>query len=650
MWKFRPRASNGQLGSAQRQQVAEQPRPLVQSDPLSLGDEEESVTEDALRAGEAAMQAKQVNNLIVLGEATVSIDDVLIAFGIAGVAVLESSLSRTARLDRAQRIYVVMNRIGGLTPEAAGKAVQDQISKLNTFAVVKAADVSDGALLAWLGAQDRVLVIEQDDSDEGDVVEGATKRQAYFCSSTLSQLIKGLVPEGGQAYLHDFDHEFREIEARDPLALVRLIHGLRSAEIYLMSNASPTTESQKSIYLENPASRFFWAPDISIIMPTYNGTDFIGNTLVSITLQEGVNYEVIVIDDGSSDDTVAFVSDYAMKDDRVLLFRQQNRGPQATRNRGLERSKGKFVTFLDHDDLLLPNSLARRLEVLARKEHLVCGGRCEIVDLEGEPIGLTVGRRFDTYYRDCHLMPVHIGTLTGRSDIMKRHRLPLIVGYADDWTYLNHILREGWSIAACGDEPLIAYRWHRTSWTGSDIDKHFFNCMNLLRDLSIRPAADLGIIEKPEGSMELAEKHIESSRFSRIQAEFYSLALREDEGQGADQLLDQIVGMMNGIPDSTPDTLKDGNFNSTGSKVFIAHPENTAFMKEVMEHWYTAVSLCDRLAITPANARYVDSLTRYLAGLRDRLAARDEVVPSVALMERIFDLTKERFEDVAAAK
>lgn len=594
------------------------------------------------------MQAMQVDNLIVLGEATVSIDDILIGFGIAGVAVLESNLSRVARLDRAQRVYVVMDCIAGMAGEAAVKAVQEQIFRLNTFVVVKAADVADAELLAWLRAQDRVLLIEEPDTaTAADPGEVRRARRPYFCSDTLDQMIRALVPEGGQAYLHDFAQELARIEQDDPVEMVRLIHGLRSAEIYVMSNVAPTTRGLKSIYVENPASRFFWAPDISIIMPTYNGTDFIGNTLMSITIQGDVNYEVIVIDDGSSDHTVDLVREYAKTDDRVLLYTQKNRGPQATRNRGLERAKGKYVTFLDHDDLLLPNSLNRRLEVLARKEHLICGGRCEIVDLEGEPVGLTVGRRHDTYYRDCHLMPVHIGTLTGRSDIMKRYRLPLIKGYADDWTYLNHMLREGWSISGCGDEPLIAYRWHRTSWTGSDIDKHFFNCMNLLRDLSIRPAADLGIIEKPEGSMELAEKHIESSRFSRIQAEFYSLALREDEGQGAEALLEEIIGMMNGIPDSTPDSLKDGNFNSAGSKVFIAHPDNTEFMKEVMGHWFTAVSLCDRLAITAANARYVDSLTRYLAGLRDRLAERGEVVPSVALMERIFSLTKARFEKVA---
>ncbi len=589
----------------------------------------------------------QVENLIILGEATVGIDEILIAYGISGVMVQGSCIGKHRHLDRAQRLFVAMDRLKEMDGETARKAVQDRVSRPNTFAVVKAEDVADEGLMAWLNAQDRVLLVAEDESEDEEGAKASARKQPFFDAAYLSKVVPALVREGGQAYLHDFDFEFREMDRDDPHASVKMIHSIRSAEVYLMSNVMPATASLKSIYVERPAARFFWAPDVSLIMPTWNGIGFIENTLRSITLQAGVNYEVIVIDDGSSDETVSFVEDYATIDDHVQLYTQKNSGPQATRNKGLERAKGRYVTFLDHDDLLLTDSLKRRLEVLAKKEHLICGGRCEIVDLDSEPIGLTVGRQVPTYYRDCHIMPVHIGTLTGRSDIMKRYRYPLIKGYADDWTYVNQMLREGWTIGTCGADPLIAYRWHRTSWTGSDIDKHFFNCMHLLRDLSIRPTDDLGLIEKPDGAMELAEKHIESSRFVRIQTEFYSLALREDEGEGAEALLDTVIGMMNGVPDSTKDELKDGSFNSTGSKVFIAHPDNTQFMKEVMDHWYTAVELCDRLAITAANRRYVESLTRYLGGVRERLAARNEPVPPSSLMQKVFGLAKERFAEAA---
>ncbi len=592
------------------------------------------------------MRNMQVENLIILGEATVSIDEILIAFGVSGVMVQGSCVSKYRYLDRAQRLYVAMDRLKSLEGEAARATVQELVSRPNTYAVVKASDIADSGLLAWLDAQDRVLLVKQEESSEPEERAATSRRQPYFDAAFLTKAVPALVGEGGQADLHDFDYEFREMDREDRLASVRMIHAIRTAEIYLMSNVMPTSASLKSIYVERPAARFFWQPEISIIMPTWNSMAFIEHTLISITLQEGENYEVVVIDDGSSDDTVAFVRDYAMTDDRVQLYTQANAGPQVARNRGLDRAKGKYVTFLDHDDIMLTDSLRRRLDVLAKKEFLMCGGRVEIVNPDGELVGLTIGRQVPTYYRDCHNMPVHIDTLTGRSDVIKRFRFPLIKGYADDWTYVSSMLREGWTIGTCGAEPLVAYRWHRASLTGSGVDKHFFNCMQVLRDLSIRQTEDLGLIEKPQGSMDLAERLIETQRVIRIQSEFYSLALRQDEmhGEEAEALLAIIVGMMNGIAYATKETLQESFFKSVGSKILVGHPDNTAFMKGVMEHWYWAVELCDRLAVTPANARYVENLTSYLSGVRERLAERNVPVPAASLMEKVFGSAKERFK------
>ncbi len=592
------------------------------------------------------MRATQIKNLIVLGEGSVSVDRLGIAFGVCGVLVLQSRLEDYRIADRAQTIYVAMDRLHK-GPGDPFDRIDDLVAHPNTFAIVKAEEVQNPGLLAKLKDHGRVLVVE---ADEGALSYGPARaggKQPYFDSSTLRQVVQAVVSPGGQVYLHDFDYEFTEMQRRGPIEVTLLVHRLRSADIYVSSNVPPRDSELRSVYVEDPVARFFWAPEVSIVMPTYDGTAFIEEALKSITQQEDVDYEVIVIDDGSTDETAKLVEAYAARDDRVLLTCQRNRGPQATRNRGIAMAKGNYVTFLDHDDFLLPGSLQRRLEILREGEHLICGGRCRIVDLEGKDIGLTVGRRTDTYYRDCHQMPIFLGTLTGRSDVMKRHQFPLISGYADDWTYVNHMLREGWSIGNCGADALVGYRWHRTSWTGSDIDKHFFNCMHLLRDLSIRPAHDLGIVKKPEGSMELAEKHIERSRFVRIQAEFFSLALRDDEGKGDDSILETVIGMMNGISGQEIEPMELSTFDSTASKVFIAHPDDPRFMKEVMNAWYTAVSLCDRLAKTPANALYVQSLTKYLTVLRQRMASRNEPVPPAGLLERLCAMALERFEDVA---
>ncbi len=592
------------------------------------------------------MLATQIDNLVILGEGSVSADTLGIAVGITSFVVLESRLARYPLLERGRKILVVMDRAKGQPPERLIDTIEDLVSRPNTFAVVKSQQVEENRLLARLKAHDRVLVVEPGDNDLSYGQAPFGPKQPCFDAPFLEALVNSLVAPGGQVYLHDFDYEFNQMQKVDPIGISRLVFRLRNADHYVFSNVPPRDPEVRSVYVEDPIARFFWRPEVSIVMPTYDGTAFIEQALKSVTAQEDVDYEMIVIDDGSTDETVKLVEGYAGRDDRVLLFQQRNKGPQATRNAGIAKAKGKYITFLDHDDILLPNSLRRRLDLLAKGEHLICGGRCRIVDLEGNPIGLTLGRHSDSWYRDAHLMPAFLGTLTGRSDVMKRHQFPLVKGYADDWTYVNHMLREGWSIGGVGDEPLVDCRWHRASGTGSDLDKDFFNAINLLRDLSIRQPHDLGLLKKPEGAMDLSEKLIERGLCTRIQAEFFSLALRVGEGAEEDSLLETIIAMMNGLPAKGIEAAEPSAFDSAASKVFIAQPDDSRFMQEVMACWFTAISLCDRLAMTPANALYVSSLTKYLLRLRERMVERDETVPPPGLMEKICGLALARFEEV----
>ncbi len=96
-------------------------------------------------------------------------------------------------------------------------------------------------------------------------------------------------------------------------------------------------------------------------MPAFNAGKTIDASLRSALSQEGVDLEVIVVDDGSSDDTVARASAHGP---RVQVLRQANAGPQVARNRAIEQARGEFVAFLDSDDLWLPGKLQAQLKVL----------------------------------------------------------------------------------------------------------------------------------------------------------------------------------------------------------------------------------------------------------------------------------------------
>jgi glycosyltransferase involved in cell wall biosynthesis len=96
-------------------------------------------------------------------------------------------------------------------------------------------------------------------------------------------------------------------------------------------------------------------PLVSIILPTYNRGQVIGRAIGSIKAQSFQEWELIVVDDGSTDDTASLV---ARLDPRLLLLRQEHQGVSSARNAGLVKAKGDYITFLDSDDELLPHFLA----------------------------------------------------------------------------------------------------------------------------------------------------------------------------------------------------------------------------------------------------------------------------------------------------
>jgi len=102
-------------------------------------------------------------------------------------------------------------------------------------------------------------------------------------------------------------------------------------------------------------------PILSVIVPVYNVEDYIAECLDSILNQTLKNIEVLVIDDGSSDSSASIIRDYELKDKRVKVFSKNNGGLSDTRNYGLDRVNGKYVTFIDSDDVLLNNDIFTRI-------------------------------------------------------------------------------------------------------------------------------------------------------------------------------------------------------------------------------------------------------------------------------------------------
>lgn len=97
-------------------------------------------------------------------------------------------------------------------------------------------------------------------------------------------------------------------------------------------------------------------PFISVVIPLYNKENSIAQSLQSVLRQEYTNFEVVVVDDGSTDKSVEIVN--SIEDGRIRLFRQSNAGPSKARNMGVSNAQGEWIVFLDADDELLPKALS----------------------------------------------------------------------------------------------------------------------------------------------------------------------------------------------------------------------------------------------------------------------------------------------------
>ena len=128
---------------------------------------------------------------------------------------------------------------------------------------------------------------------------------------------------------------------------------------------------------------------VSVIIPTFNRSAAVSDAIESVRSQELVGgCEIVVVDDGSTDDTPAILAAY----DDIVVVRQDNGGPSAARNRGIEAATGEYVAFLDSDDLMAPGRLQAQLDFL-REHPEVDGvlGRQVIESIDGgEPPPLPV--------------------------------------------------------------------------------------------------------------------------------------------------------------------------------------------------------------------------------------------------------------------
>lgn len=118
-------------------------------------------------------------------------------------------------------------------------------------------------------------------------------------------------------------------------------------------------------------------PELSVVIPIYNAEEHLEQCLESLVSQTLKEIEILCVDDGSTDGSAAILSDYAQRDNRFIVLRQQNRGAGVARNKGLEVARGEYVIFLDADDFFAPDLMEKMYAqaVCSEADIVICNGR-----------------------------------------------------------------------------------------------------------------------------------------------------------------------------------------------------------------------------------------------------------------------------------
>jgi glycosyltransferase involved in cell wall biosynthesis len=199
-------------------------------------------------------------------------------------------------------------------------------------------------------------------------------------------------------------------------------------------------------------------PTVSVIIPAYNRAQWIGASIQSVLDQTYTDYEIIVVDDGSTDDTAEVIRAFT---DRVRYVYQENGGAAAARNRGMRESRGEYLAFLDSDDLFMPEKLQKQVEYLQHNPHIgMVYSAYSNIDGNNNELGIVSAQHTGHIYRQ-FLFHCNIQTST----IMIRRQVAKAVGEFDvylrlpeDIDYWIRIARH-YEIGAI-DEPLSRFRTH----------------------------------------------------------------------------------------------------------------------------------------------------------------------------------------------
>lgn len=207
---------------------------------------------------------------------------------------------------------------------------------------------------------------------------------------------------------------------------------------------------------------------VSVITPCYNGEKYIAETIESVISQTYNKWEMIIIDDGSTDKSAEVVSKYMAQDKRIQLLRQRNAGSAAARNTGIRQAKGQYIALLDADDIWLPKFLTRQIDFIKQKNAVCVFCSVAFINSDSKEIlKPRICKKLVTV-KDMSRLD-YIPCLTGLYDISRHGKIYLheeMKSFKDDYAYFYEIVKL--ENSAYGNQKILAkYRIRSDSITSN---------------------------------------------------------------------------------------------------------------------------------------------------------------------------------------
>ncbi len=225
---------------------------------------------------------------------------------------------------------------------------------------------------------------------------------------------------------------------------------------------------------------------ISIVMPAYNCEKYITESINSVINQSYKNWELLVLDDGSKDETLNIINEFGQKDSRIKVFPNgKNMGVSATRNRGIDLATGNWIAFLDSDDMWTTDKLENQLAIVEEKLAEFVFSGASYIDESGRPYkGIFEVPEMVTYKKLRNHNVISCSSVLVKKKYFENIKMEKDEMHEDFAVWLR-ILKLG--INAYGvNKPLLIYRISKNSKSGNKL-KSIKMTYNVFRFIGINP-------------------------------------------------------------------------------------------------------------------------------------------------------------------